>query len=322
MEAMKVAVAALHPPKDVSGTDIAAWDDDDIDYAYEPRTTPRDVWDFISDEEVDDVDFDSGVDPDHYGVADGSSGAMYGLDWLAARCAEISSRRGLGPNSSPLQDKVIGILSAGGSDNQLQTSLTDLVGFDDLDFVIDLLSHRSELVAAAAAAAGGGMDGGHAEKPQEEPQEVRPGLRLLTRRQREEELRRRDWMHKAAPLAAARAKEEEYPHVYRAFSAGNTLSHAGKRYALPVGSERKEFEKYEEYSIPPGKTGSLLPGERLIAIADLDGLCRNTFRGYKSLNRMQSLVYPVAYETSENLLICAPTGAVSLGAVELGPREE
>jgi len=28
---------------------------------------------------------------------------------------------------------------------------------------------------------------------------------------------------------------------------------------------------------------------------------------------MQSLVYPVAYQTSENMLICAPTGAVSAG---------
>lgn len=26
---------------------------------------------------------------------------------------------------------------------------------------------------------------------------------------------------------------------------------------------------------------------------------------------MQSLVYPVAYNTNENMLICAPTGAVS-----------
>jgi antiviral helicase SLH1 len=40
-------------------------------------------------------------------------------------------------------------------------------------------------------------------------------------------------------------------------------------------------------------------------------LCRNTFKGYKTLNRMQSLVYPVAHKTSENMLICAPTGAVS-----------
>jgi hypothetical protein len=44
----------------------------------------------------------------------------------------------------------------------------------------------------------------------------------------------------------------------------------------------------------------------------MDMLCKETFKDYKTMNRMQSLVYPVAYKTSENMLICAPTGAVSL----------
>ena len=35
------------------------------------------------------------------------------------------------------------------------------------------------------------------------------------------------------------------------------------------------------------------------------------FKGYQSLNRVQSIVYPVGYETNENMLVCAPTGAVS-----------
>jgi antiviral helicase SLH1 len=48
-----------------------------------------------------------------------------------------------------------------------------------------------------------------------------------------------------------------------------------------------------------------------VQISEMDGLCQETFKGYKSLNRMQSLVYPVAYKTNENMLICAPTGAVS-----------
>jgi antiviral helicase SLH1 len=68
---------------------------------------------------------------------------------------------------------------------------------------------------------------------------------------------------------------------------------------------------YEEYSIPATKVGTLATGQKLVRIADMDGLCRNTFKGYKALNRMQSLVYQVAYYTSENMLICAPTGAVS-----------
>ena len=33
------------------------------------------------------------------------------------------------------------------------------------------------------------------------------------------------------------------------------------------------------------------------------------FQGMKSLNRIQSIVFETAYNSNENLLICAPTGA-------------
>lgn len=33
------------------------------------------------------------------------------------------------------------------------------------------------------------------------------------------------------------------------------------------------------------------------------------FKGMKRLNRIQSIVFETAYNTNENLLICAPTGA-------------
>jgi antiviral helicase SLH1 len=70
-------------------------------------------------------------------------------------------------------------------------------------------------------------------------------------------------------------------------------------------------QRYEEYVIPAAKVGTLGVGRKLVKISEMDGLCRNTFKGYKTLNRMQSLVYPIAYQSSENMLICAPTGAVS-----------
>mgnify|MGYP001940193752 FL=1 len=41
----------------------------------------------------------------------------------------------------------------------------------------------------------------------------------------------------------------------------------------------------------------------------MDTLCRGAFHSYKTLNRLQSAVYPMAYKTNENLLVCAPTGA-------------
>jgi antiviral helicase SLH1 len=69
---------------------------------------------------------------------------------------------------------------------------------------------------------------------------------------------------------------------------------------------------YEEIIVPPAGQDVNDNESPLILIEDLDNLCRGTFKSYKGLNRVQSLVYPVAYNTNENMLICAPTGAVCL----------
>ncbi|KXX76110.1 putative helicase mug81 [Madurella mycetomatis] len=299
-DAMKAAVSSLPAIEDLEGAVDADWEDDEVDRIYKPRDGPRDIWDFISEDELDEIDFDSG---DLFDGIEGDGSGAFDLAWLASKCAEVSSRRS-GLASGALQDQIMDILGASRPEGELQSLLTDLVGFDDIDFIIDLVSHRSEIVAAMAS------DHLRDERTGQTP-------RLLTKSQRQEALRREDLEHKAAPLAAAREKEEDYPHVYKTYSAGNTLSHTGAKYKLPVGSQRMEFEKYEEYLVPASKAGTLWPGQKLVKIADMDGLCRRTFKGYKTLNRMQSLVYPVAYTTSENMLICAPTGAGKTDAAML-----
>ncbi|EAQ88122.1 hypothetical protein CHGG_04741 [Chaetomium globosum CBS 148.51] len=299
-EAMKAAIAGLPKAGGHEDTDELDWDDDEIDNVYEPRDGPRDVWDFISDDELDEIDFDSS---DMFDGVEGETSSAFDAHWLAARCADISSRKS-GLTSSALQGQIMDILGTSRPEGELQSSLTDLVGFDDLDFIIDLVSHKSEIVASVASESLRDEETGQAPK-------------LLTKAQRREALRRKDAEHKAAPLAAARETEEDYPHVYKTYKAGNTLSHTGAKYKLPVGSQRLEFEKYEEYAIPAGSPGKLWPGQKLVDISEMDGLCRNTFKGYKTLNRMQSLVYPVAYKTSENMLICAPTGAGKTDAAML-----
>lgn len=298
--AMKAAIAALDLPNKTpnGGSAVYAEDEIDPDDDFDLSSASggaHDVWDFISDSELEQLGLDSGD------LMDGTDGLVqeppYGPQWFSTKCSEISAHRG-GLPAATLQESILEALRSTQQEDELQSLLTDLVGFDDLDFVIELISHRPEISAAMDQATQADFD-------------AQPTGRLLTKAQREENLRYQDLRHKNAALASSTFKEPQYPHVYKTFTAGNSLSHAGKKYALPVGSQRLQFDKYEEYAIPAGKSGTLWPGHKLVEIKDMDGLSRNTFKGYKTLNRMQSLVYPVAYKSSENMLICAPTGAVS-----------
>ena len=255
----------------------------------------KEIWHFVSEPELDHADDDFDDSEDLCDDISGDNASKYGAEWLAEKCVSIASRRdGLSPDA--LRCQVAETLSSGRSEDEIQSVLIDLIGFDDLDFVTHLLSHRQAITGSLSKPAVVEVD----------------GRRLLTKAERHEALWRRDYQHKNTPLLPNLSREEQYPHVYRSFAANNTLSHSGRRYALPVGSERLQLDKYEEYVIPAGRKGTLLPAQKQVQISELDGLCRGTFKGYKSLNRMQSLVFPVAYKTSENMLICAPTGAVSV----------
>jgi antiviral helicase SLH1 len=180
--------------------------------------------------------------------------------------------------------------------------LAEIVGYGELDLVGDLIAHRQAIT-----------------KSLREPI-PKTGVvgRLQTPAERQEALRRADFEHKNATLAPAQdRKGPQYPHVYRTHEAGNKVNALGKKYALPVGHGHYDDNIFEEYTIPAAKVGTLGIGRKLIEINEMDGLCKRTFQGYKSLNRMQSLVYPVAYSTSENMLICAPTGAGKTDAAVL-----
>ncbi|KAF9918433.1 hypothetical protein BX616_008873 [Lobosporangium transversale] len=129
------------------------------------------------------------------------------------------------------------------------------------------------------------------------------------RKAREEQLRN----NAAMPLASSQQKTNfstpDYPHVYQSAKGGNMLSSIGKGFALPPGTTRIDEKDYEEVAIPITKQAPRRATEKLINLEDMDTLCSTTFKAYTSLNRIQSIVYPVAYETNENILMCAPTGA-------------
>ncbi|OQO10442.1 hypothetical protein B0A48_03739 [Cryoendolithus antarcticus] len=298
LAAMRAAIAELKLPqtngesKSGNGAHDFELDDDDLS----PASGSDDIWDIISDEDEEDFTDDS-----FEAAAANASNNGFHVDavgskkWLEQRCIAVASR-GSGMDAETLLGQITAVLASDSSDDELQMTLADILGFDELELVADIIKHRKQILSEPSRPPGG----------------------LLTKAERDARLRQQDLEHKTATLATAQDRSaSQYPHVYRAHDAGNSLSAAGRKYMLPVGSERIEREKYEQYSIPAAKVGILGQHQKLVEIAEMDGLCRGTFKGYKSLNRMQSLVYPVAYTTSENMLICAPTGAGKTDAAML-----
>ncbi|KAJ9633396.1 putative steryl acetyl hydrolase mug81 [Knufia peltigerae] len=302
MEAMRQAIVELKlPPSNegfqMYGADIDLDDEvsDDVD---------DDIWD-VEGEAVESPPSETNDDDIHgLKTPDPSSKGHFDRSWLHSKCTTFArSRHGM--EAEDFEQQIIALLASDSSDEELQMSLAEVIGFDDLDFVIELISHRKDILA-----------------PPRSTTRQTDGLfsQLQTRQEREAALRQQDYEHKHAALAPAFDRSTpKYAHVYKsdAAASGNMLDVSGKRYGLPVGSTRNDYAKYEEYSVPATKVGSLGVGQKLVNIADMDGLCQRTFKGYQSLNRMQSLLYPVAYTTSENMLICAPTGAGKTDAAML-----
>ncbi|KAJ3264529.1 DEIH-box ATPase [Chytriomyces hyalinus] len=84
---------------------------------------------------------------------------------------------------------------------------------------------------------------------------------------------------------------------------------SNKKCKLPEGSWKKTKKGYEEVHVPAPKAKGLDPGEKLIEITKMPAWAHEGFKNSKSLNRIQSKVYPVAFQDDVNMLLCAPTGA-------------
>ncbi|KAI9669391.1 MAG: hypothetical protein M1831_000427 [Alyxoria varia] len=303
LKEMKNAVAQLDLQKDmVNGETPSYGHDIPLDDISSPDgSSSDDIWDFISTDD-EDLSEDEVIDGLQETSDDrGSKEDRYGGGWLAQTCDRVARGRS-GLDADELQGQLSALLGSDVSNDELQMNLVEILGYDELELVTELLEHRFEIfMAKTTDTTDHGILG-----------------QLQSKEQRLESLKRQDREHKSAPLAAAVQRTgAAYPHVYKSSDAGNTLSGSGRKYTVPVGTKREEHEKFEEYCIPPSQVGSVAANQKLVRIEDMDGLCKRTFAGYETLNRMQSLLYPVAYNTGENMLISAPTGAGKTDAAML-----
>lgn len=80
---------------------------------------------------------------------------------------------------------------------------------------------------------------------------------------------------------------------------------------LPPGSYQQTKKSYDIITIPPPSAPPVDDNERLVPITDMPAWARQAFPLGETLtlNRIQSKVYPLAFTSDENILLCAPTGA-------------
>ena len=84
---------------------------------------------------------------------------------------------------------------------------------------------------------------------------------------------------------------------------------ANKKCTLPKGSTRLTKAGYEEVYVPAVRSKKA-DNEQLVAVSSLPLWARQAFPSHMThFNRIQSKIFRAAFETPNNLLVCAPTGA-------------
>lgn len=196
-----------------------------------------------------------------------------------------------------LFESVKNILISDPSDEELQSSLFDILGFEEFELISKIVQNKLAIIR-------------YNEPEGEVSDSVEDASAFMTPEQRVQFLIENQKKAKNQKLAP-RQSGNKYPHVYKNEDVSHLVAAMGKKFSLPQGSERISLPTYEQLTIPHAEINSnkWISNNQLVQIEDLDFLCKGTFKNYATLNKMQSLVYPIAYNSNENMLVCAPTGA-------------
>ncbi|KAJ3337146.1 activating signal cointegrator 1 complex subunit [Gonapodya sp. JEL0774] len=296
----------------------------------------------------------------------------FGREWLLrfgknCKCLSMTHGEEAATIVSPIQlcIDVFTILRSESPDDEIQLSLVELLGFDNMEFVTELVSRRTEVVERVMAKApddalerrtpSPGPDSFDAPSPfsarpifgaqvtiktesekiavkqarkeaKRKAREERDGeseehvsAKILGftrdamdgdmwRRLREEELRNARLAPPLPGTASPRDPSEIYPHIYKS-NYRDPPTAIPSKFSLPEGTERVNEKQFESISIPIARQAPVRVHERTIELDELDSVDRKAFKGYRSFNRVQSIVFETAYKSNENMLVSAPTGA-------------
>lgn len=277
-----------------------------------------------------------------------SSQPSFEPSWLRLRCAKLQIVREGNLPAHEMAASVLSLLAdTAVSDDQIQGDLFDAFAAD-FEAVVDVLSRRVQIranvdailadcsqahelstqgVSLADAQRGRGVRGRNS-RSDRTPQTLGTQITVHDSRQRSRQKKQAREMRrlvKAGLIMEEEPDEEDdfavqdlggsqFEERARAFGT-ETDRDVGigtiEKITLPRGSTREVGKGFEEIFVPPPVREPFSEDDLVDISTALNGhpeLLR-AMRGVKRLNRLQSMVYPVAFKSNENLLVCAPTGA-------------
>ncbi|KAF5398907.1 Activating signal cointegrator 1 complex subunit 3 isoform a [Paragonimus heterotremus] len=250
---------------------------------------------------------------------------------LAVLFEELSPKAAsLGIPLNELMDMVFVSLGSSRSSDIVQNELCELIGWDCIDLVFALLRERSAWVTTyqsrndpenfveqkntRIASVSGEEPKSLVQQLIHDPVSVAAARAAQLEANARATAARLQQVMANGPSASTKAAEfkRSLPFVY------DQLAELRERVAfvdssrprLPAGTTYKQLPLWDEVQFPaPTKPPSSVLDVPRVQVASLDSIGQQAFSGMQELNLIQSVVYPVAYHTAENLLVSAPTGA-------------
>lgn len=227
--------------------------------------------------------------------------------WLMRRMSSLAVVEAGGAlSASEMALSVVSLLADGGrSDEEIQGDLFDAFG-GDFEAVVEVLGKRAELVAAYDQILRDCTE----DIGEKDSREDGRGKKARRCRRTREEDAGADGI--VAPVLGGNMFQERERYFPGVQVEKDTGIGAVDRVGLPKGSTREVGKGYEEIFVPPPSGKDAYAKVPLVDVKDafrehIELL--QAMKGVERLNRLQSVVFPVAFKSAENLLVCAPTGA-------------
>jgi hypothetical protein len=250
------------------------------------------------------------------------SSELYDWNWLIRQCESYASFNAAGEvlvSEVTLAQNAHTLLCSKRSDDDIQTDLLDLFGFESINTLLpNLLKHRAKLKnarpsavapksaapkAASATRIVNTPGAGVSVSSKDQQEADRKSARQI-RRLREKSVLAPDQFNK---LKIDEKKLDEQANMFKDWKRGGDGE--VRRSGLPEGAVRTVVEGvYEQVMIPPEIPDPLDVANRL-PVSHFSEMAQLAFQGTATMNHLQSKCFNVAYKSNINMLVCAPTGA-------------